>query len=221
MYTFGEDQDHLVRAGSTYDALSRWYDLISGPFERRPSEMGLTLLAPRVGEAILEIGCGTGHGLVWLSKHVGTNGVVHALDLSEGMLSVSQSRLDRHAGGNVWLCQGDATALPYQSECFDAVWMSFVLELMPVRQTSQVLAECARVLRAGGRLGVVSMAKRERLSVMDRLYAWSHRRWPRWIDCRPIDAAAILGAHGWHVCTSQTASLAGLGVDATIARRPD
>ena len=48
------------QARSTYNRISRWYDLIAGGFERRYRDAALRMLAPGDGDIILEIGSGTG-----------------------------------------------------------------------------------------------------------------------------------------------------------------
>jgi demethylmenaquinone methyltransferase/2-methoxy-6-polyprenyl-1,4-benzoquinol methylase len=75
--------------------------------------------------------------------------------------------------------------------------MSFTLELFPDDVIPELLAETRRVLRPGGRLGVVSMAatpQGEPESAVTHTYKWLHRHFPHIVDCRPIDAPALLDA---------------------------
>ncbi len=48
---------------ATYDRLSGWYDLLTGPGEKKLRELGLRELNVRAGERDLEICFGTGHAL--------------------------------------------------------------------------------------------------------------------------------------------------------------
>ena len=57
-------------ARTSYDRLSRWYDLISGDSEARPRQAGLELLDAHPGENVLDIGPGTGHSLAALAHSV-------------------------------------------------------------------------------------------------------------------------------------------------------
>src|SRR5262245_38887673 len=75
-------------------------------------------LAPRPGEAILEIGCGHGRTLAGLA---GGAGFVAGVDASEVMVGVARKRLRRwiDAGrAEVSLCSSDA--IPYDDGRFDA-----------------------------------------------------------------------------------------------------
>ena len=207
-------------ARATYTRLSRWYDLVEGPFERRSRERGLALLHVREGEYVLEIGFGTGQGLVAFARAVGSSGTVGGIDLSEGMCRVAQARLDKaHLRARVALTCGDATRLPYAERSFDAVYMSFTLELFDTPDLPTVLGECARVLHAGGRLGVVALALRDKATPMSRLYAWAHRRFPRLADCRPIPVRQLVEEAGLRVEAVDARSMWGLPVDIVLARK--
>ena len=200
-----------------YNRLSRWYDLISSS-ERRFTEAGLHMLNVRPGEQVLEIGFGTGHSLVWLAQAVGQKGRVLGIDLSEGMLQTARKRVEE-AGVNerVELSFGDATRLPQTVNSLDAIFMSFTLELFDTADIHLVLAECSRVLRSGGRLGVVSMAKKNIFAV--RLYELAHAHFPNLLDCRPIHAQEILRSAGFEIGEATMKSVWGLPVEIILARK--
>lgn len=210
-------------ARDNYDRLSRWYDLLAGSSERRPVEVGLRRLDAQPGERVLEIGHGTGHALVELARAVGPAGLVCGMDLSAGMGRVAAAKV-RRAGSvegthssPVRLVRGDAACLPFQADCLDALFMSFTLELFPAPEMSGVLGECWRVLRPGGRLGVVSLAQGAGRAV--RLYEWAHRALPGLIDCRPILVQqALLGA-GFQIADQTKVTMWGLPVVAVVGKK--
>lgn len=103
------------------------------------------LLAPASGE-ILEIGVGTGLNLPWYPASVTAVTSVGP----ERALHAYASRRASARGMRVAHSQGDARHLPLDAARFDAVVCSFVLCTVP--EPSRVVAELARVLRAGGRL---------------------------------------------------------------------
>ena len=167
--------------------MSRSYDLFAGAFEKRLRNSALAQLGVREGEAVLEIGFGTGHCLKQLAAAVGVMGRVCGVDLSAGMVEVSRRRLARAGLTDcVELHCGDAAKLTYADETFDAVFMSFTLELFDTPDIPVVLGEVRRVLKPGGRLGVVSLSREDGVSLMLRAYEWCHQRLPQYIDCRPI-----------------------------------
>ena len=209
------------QARASYDRLSGWYDLFEEPFERGVRRRALRMAAPTAGETALEVGFGTGHDLVALARAVGPSGRVWGIDLSEGMRRAAERRV-RSAGvaDRVELRTGDALALPYPDGSVDVVTMSFTLELFDTPEIPQVLAECRRVLRRGGRLVVTSLARRDPVNPLTRLYERGHDLLPSVIDCRPIPVAAALRESGLHVQRVASGSLWGLPVDAILAIRP-
>lgn len=207
-------------ARAIYDRLSRRYDLLAGTAERKPREAALDLLAPVAGETILEIGCGTGYALSRLARAVGDTGMVHGLDLSRGMLEVARRRLvDAGLADRVSLRVGDGATLPYPDSAYDAVFMSFTLELFDTPEIPLVLAECRRVLRPGGRLAVVALSRKCKGSLsraMVGLYEWFHERLPGYVDCRPIYIDDALTASGFEVKDRRPMGMWGLPVEAVV-----
>lgn len=209
-------------ARTSYNRLSRAYDWFSGMGEARLIQNGLDQLQTRPGEKVLEIGCGTGAALSHLAWRVGEAGWVSGLDLSEGMLAVARRKLAKGGfSGRTGLQQGDALWLPYAAGSFDAIFMSFALELFSQVETLSVLKECWRVLRRGGRLGVVAMSQRGTVNVMTRLYAWLHTQYPVLVDCHPIMAVAAIVAAGFKVRKEAVLSTWGLPVEVVLADKQE
>ena len=78
-----------------YNKIAWVYDLLTEHTGRSIREKGLTRLAARPGESILEIGFGTGHCLVELAEAVGPSGRAHGIDISDRMLSLSHQLLEK------------------------------------------------------------------------------------------------------------------------------
>jgi demethylmenaquinone methyltransferase/2-methoxy-6-polyprenyl-1,4-benzoquinol methylase len=197
--------------------MSRWYDFLAGS-EQKFVQAGLEQLGAQPGEDVLEVGYGTGAALVALAQAVQPEGRVHGIDLSMGMSRMAREKLRRaELASRVDLTCGDGARLPYPADCFDALFMSFTLELFDTPEIPRVLAECRRVLKAQGRLGVVSLAKDRDPSLMVRLYEWFHRQFPAYIDCRPIPVQALLKRNRFQVRKQQRATMWGLPVEIVVA----
>lgn len=109
------------------------------------------LLCLEADDVILDVGCGTGNFTRALARTVGrSSGLVVGVDLSAPMLARAEAlRRDEHLP-HVRFVRGDATALPFVDDAFDALHTAGALHLMP--DVDGVLAEFARVVRPGGRL---------------------------------------------------------------------
>lgn len=205
-----------------YDRISRVYDALADASERQARSLGLRLLAPSGAEQILEIGCGTGLGLVEIAELLGEGGQVTGVDVSPGMLEMAQQRVAASAAGNRIgaLELADAKQLPWGDRVFDAVFLSFTLELFSQNEIPVVLREIARVLVPGGRLGVVSLNDDRPANKMVDLYRFLHRHFPHIVDCQPIEVGAVLERSGFEIIASDSVSIWGLPVAAMVARLP-
>jgi demethylmenaquinone methyltransferase/2-methoxy-6-polyprenyl-1,4-benzoquinol methylase len=213
-------------ARRNYSRLGRCYDLLEGMWERTYRQAGLRLLSARPGERVLDIGCGTGAALVPLAEAVGPRGKVDGIDISEKMIAVAERRTARAGfADRIELVRGDASELPWNDDTFDAVFMSFTLELFDTPEIPVVLGECRRVLGRDGRTCVVSLSSRaggEDKPLMQRLYEWGHRNFPKLLDCRPIPSERFLEGAGFEIGNREEYSMAGLPVDVILAfpKRP-
>ncbi len=141
-----------------YNRISRASDLLADAGEHAARDAGLDILDVGPGERVLDIGCGTGHGLVRLARSAGPAGMVCGIDVSDGMIAVTRRRLhEEQRASRVHTLVADAEWLPFGPREFDAAFMSFSLELFESRDRSSVMQEVRRVLRGGGRLGVVAI----------------------------------------------------------------
>jgi demethylmenaquinone methyltransferase/2-methoxy-6-polyprenyl-1,4-benzoquinol methylase len=169
------------------------------------------MLDVKQNESILEIGCGTGHALIELANKCKK---VAAIDISEKMLKITRRKLQ---GKQACLCQSDGLLLPFSKEQFDTVFISFTLELFDTPEIPNALRETNRVLKEGGKLGVVSLAKQGTLAV--HIYEWFHRQLPSFVDCRPIYLQPLLIDSGFQIQKSTVKKMWGLPVEIAVARK--
>lgn len=97
-------------------------------------------------ERILEIGCGTGEGSLFLAREY-PRATVRGVDLSAEMIRRATRKIGLDPDARVAFREGDAASLPYGPDSFDLVAQIN----MPV-----FFSETARVLRPGGTVIVTS-----------------------------------------------------------------
>jgi SAM-dependent methyltransferase len=123
-------------------ALRREADLA---FRRRVRTV-LEYLEPQGDDRILDVGCGRGFYLNFLSRL--TSDELYGLDLDPAVVSRARQNLPP----SVQIVRGDATALPFADAFFGSMIMSEILEHLP--RDNYALAEAYRVLRPGGVLAI-------------------------------------------------------------------
>jgi ubiquinone/menaquinone biosynthesis C-methylase UbiE len=209
-----------AQAKESYDKISCFYDYFAGVFEKKYRNMALDRLNIKRGETVLEIGFGTGHCLKRMAELVGENGKVYGIDISSGMLEVTKQRLEE-AGllDRVELYCEDALKMPYEDNKFDAVFMSFTLELFDMPEISKVLSEIKRILKQNGRLGVLSMSKEDGDSILSRLYEWMHTQFPQYADCRPIYVEHSIKDAGFEIKYKEKVKLFSLPIEIVVSVR--
>jgi demethylmenaquinone methyltransferase / 2-methoxy-6-polyprenyl-1,4-benzoquinol methylase len=144
----------FTRVASKYDVMN---DLMSGGVHRLWKDAMMDWLAPRPGQRLLDVAGGTGDvAFRFLKRAPGASAVV--LDMTESMLIAGRKRAeaDRLADNLDWVV-GDAMALPFPSNSFDAYTISFGIR--NVTRIADALREAYRVLRPGGRLMVLEFSR--------------------------------------------------------------
>jgi ubiquinone/menaquinone biosynthesis C-methylase UbiE len=206
-----------TQAQDWYDRLSGIYRTWIGQWESGLRRQALQALQVRTGERVLEVGCGPGQDLPALIDAAGTDGRVVGMDLSRGMLEQARKAVPR--GGTIHLVQGNGVSLPFASQVFDGVYMSFVLELFDTLEMEQVLGEGSRVLQPGGRLVLLSLAKSDKPGLLERLYEAAHARFPVQVDCRPIYARQAAEQTGFRVEEEMRLKMWGLATTIVVCRK--
>jgi SAM-dependent methyltransferase len=113
-------------------------------------------IAPRPGETILEIGCGAGSLVRLLARRLGGANPITAADVNPFLLREA-AQLAEAEGlvGAIQFTHGNAEALPFEDNAFDCVYSVTVFEEC---DAGRAIAEAIRVVRPGGRVGLVVRA---------------------------------------------------------------
>jgi ubiquinone/menaquinone biosynthesis C-methylase UbiE len=105
----------------------------------------------RDGDAVLDVGCGTGAAARFAAEKVGASGRVAGVDVNAGMIDVAQS-LPSGTGAAIEWFQNSAYELPFTEGEFDVVVCAQTLQFLEGRPWA--LAEMYRVLKPNGRVAV-------------------------------------------------------------------
>ena len=118
-------------------------------FVQQIAERAMELLALGQGAKVLELGCGNGVFLPRLAKAVGAAGSVIGVDHSPDLTAKARAKITAEGlGESVQIHVGDAYALPFPDNCFDAAHCERVL--MHLDRPNAALAELSRVVKPGG-----------------------------------------------------------------------
>jgi ubiquinone/menaquinone biosynthesis C-methylase UbiE len=103
------------------------------------------------GQKILDLGCGIGGATFPIAEVVGSTGLVAGLDVSSALVEVARRRARDQPG--IEFRVGDACAIPYPDEFFDAARSERVFLYLPDRLGA--IAEMRRVVKRGGRIFLI------------------------------------------------------------------
>ena len=152
---YGAPDERQQRVNAMFDASAKHYDRVtqlmsfgSGDWYRTQAMLRVGV---RAGQAVLDVGSGTGALALAAQNIVGPEGLVLAVDPSEGMLECAR------AAGVRQVLRAGGEALPLASNSFDWVLMGYALRHVPDLRAT--FAEYLRVLRPGGRMLLLEWTK--------------------------------------------------------------
>ena len=159
------DQSRIARAfghaAPTYDAVADLQlESLRGMVAQLVDEDRL-----RAGDCWLDLGSGTGAGMMELARVMPGLDIV-SMDLSREMLCFQRKRCHEHPGSRCWI-QADAAQLPLAPDSVHGVFSNMMLQWCDA--PGQVLAECFRVLRHQGHLALTTFGP---ATLCELAHAW-------------------------------------------------
>jgi cyclopropane fatty-acyl-phospholipid synthase-like methyltransferase len=111
------------------------------------------------GEAVLDAGCGVGGSAVWLAEHYSVT-VIGITPVPSQVERARQFAHQRGVAGRASFELQDYTRTAFPSGSFDVIWA--MESLCHAHDKAAFFREAARLLRPGGRLGVIEYLRRSR-----------------------------------------------------------
>jgi arsenite methyltransferase len=118
------------------------------------------------GEVVLDLGSGGGIDVILSAKRVGPSGTAYGLDMTDEMLALGRKNAAEAGVTNVHFLKGVIEQIPLPAGSVDVVISNCVINLSVDKPT--VLAEMARVLKPGGRLGILDVVSEDHLTPDER-----------------------------------------------------
>lgn len=129
----------------TWGMLGSWQKLVMKKTELGPGDKGL------------DVCCGTGEMTYQQAEIVGPFGQAVGLDFSANMLEAARAKMGEHPQCNVQFVEGDALALPFPDESFNAATSGFALR--NVSDIPLAIREMARVVEVGGKVVCIDVSR--------------------------------------------------------------
>jgi SAM-dependent methyltransferase len=143
-----------------------------------------TLHVPRAPERVLDIGCGTGEGTLFLAREF-PQARVRGVDMSEEMVRLATAKVGLDPEGRIAFKLGDASRLPWPDDSFDLVCQLN----MPV-----FFDQIERVLRPGGHVIVASSwGKRTPFYTPEKLLRWKFLQ----LGIEPVESGTAESGSYW------------------------
>jgi ubiquinone/menaquinone biosynthesis C-methylase UbiE len=150
-----QTQGNVVHWASMYDPCVKVLTLGQASRVRRETA---ELAQIKVGDAVLDVGCGTGDLTLVAREMAGAAGRVVGIDPALEMVAAAShkaAQIDTTIDFQV----GVIEAIPFPENSFDVVLSSLMMHHLPGDLKMQGLAEILRVLRPNGRLLIVDLKR--------------------------------------------------------------
>ncbi len=153
----GKDKKEFVRQmfddiSPHYDFLNHFLSLGIDIYWRKKFIQKLDI---QNGDTILDVACGTGDvGFEILKKHSAS---ITGIDLSPKMIEIAQVKARQNKLENITFIEGDAENLPLDDNSVDCLTISYGFR--NISNYEKALEEFYRVLKPGGKLGILEFSK--------------------------------------------------------------
>jgi ubiquinone/menaquinone biosynthesis C-methylase UbiE len=118
----------------TYQVWAKLYEWLVPVYllgnEGRLRQETIRALELHPGQAVLDVGCGTGRNFPFILEKIGATGSLVGVDYTPAMLEEAGKRVARRGWGNVQLVQADASKLNLE-EKFDAALSTLAMSVIP------------------------------------------------------------------------------------------
>ena len=174
----GAGELEAAQVRSMFDGIAWVYDALNSAMtaglHHRWRERAVDIARVEPGDRVLDVATGTGDLALELARRVGPGGEVVGSDFSEGMLARARDKAARtSAAVDLRFEWGDALALTYPSDSFDAATVGFGARNFS--DLARGLQEMARVVRPGGRVVVLEFTTPRRLPLSLFYRLWFDR----------------------------------------------
>jgi len=159
---------------SMFDSIAHRYDflnhLISGGIDWYWRKRTVDILQPQEYEMVLDVATGTGDLAYSILTH--SKARVYGLDFAMNMLELNKEKMQQKDSQRYSLICGDAEILPLDSDTFDVITISYGIR--NVGELEAALQELYRVLKPGGRIGILEFSQPEN-EMFKRMYYFYFR----------------------------------------------
>lgn len=199
----------ILHAALSYDVML-WF--ATRGRERALRERLLDLAKLQQGDAVLDVGCGTGTVAILARHRVGETGRVCGIDASPEM--IARAKVKAESGGmDVRFQNASAQALPFPEASFDVTLSTLMLHHLGRNGRMDLAREMCRVSRPGGRALIVDFATptRTRKGILKH-FRHGHG------SVAPDEVIGIVNSAGFEVIAS--GAVGAMGLHFVLAAKP-
>ena len=172
-----EEVEFATQVRGMFDRIAGVYDLMNtamtAGLHHRWRERAADRAELRPGDIALDACCGTGDLAFELARRVEPSGRVIGSDFSEQMLDLARRKAADRGVGSARFEFGDALALSYDDDTFDAVTVGFGVRNLA--DLERGVGELTRVLKPGGRLVILEITNPRRPPLSTFFSLWFDR----------------------------------------------
>jgi len=156
----------IAKNKEDYDVVSSTYDSYFTKLMGSHTLKLLGKLEVKPGDGVLDLACGTGFGSSIIAEILDGNGSLVMADQSSGMLGVARERLQKFPNLNHEIHQTDVMEFleKLPSDSFNVVFCGWAICYM---DHPKFMTQINRVLKKGGKLGIIDTRKRTEMLLMD------------------------------------------------------